>query len=41
MNGLLTDRWPAARRELFALHAKGDLRVVFDDQVFDGPAPRL
>jgi NADPH-dependent curcumin reductase CurA len=40
MNGLLTDRWPAARAELFELHAKGDLRVVFDDQVFDG-LPRV
>jgi NADPH-dependent curcumin reductase CurA len=40
MNGLLTDRWPAARRELFELHAKGDLRVVFDDHVFEG-LPRV
>jgi NADPH-dependent curcumin reductase CurA len=40
MNGLLTDRWPAARRELFDLHARGDLRVVFDHEVFDG-LPRV
>jgi NADPH-dependent curcumin reductase CurA len=40
MNGLLSDRWPDARRDLFELHARGDLRVVFDDQAFDG-LPRI
>ncbi len=36
MNGLLTDRWADARRALFELYARGDLKVVFDDQTFGG-----
>ncbi len=36
MNGLLTERWPAARKTLFALYGQGQLRVIFDDQAFDG-----
>jgi len=36
MNGLLTERWPAARDTLFDLYRSGQLRVVFDEQVFGG-----
>jgi NADPH-dependent curcumin reductase CurA len=36
MNGLLTERWPAARQSLFALYTQSRLRVVFDDQAFAG-----
>lgn len=36
MNGLLTDKWPAARAALFDLYNQGQLRVVFDDGVFLG-----
>jgi NADPH-dependent curcumin reductase CurA len=36
MNGLLTDRWPAARKTLFDLYGRGKIRVVFDDQAFVG-----
>jgi NADPH-dependent curcumin reductase CurA len=40
MNGLLTDRWPAARATLFELYARGQIRVVFDAQAFGG-LPRV
>jgi NADPH-dependent curcumin reductase CurA len=40
MNGLLTDRWAGARQTLFDLYARGELRVVFDDQAFAG-LPRV
>ncbi len=36
MNGLLTERWPAAREALFDLYRQGQLKVAFDDQVFEG-----
>jgi NADPH-dependent curcumin reductase CurA len=36
MNGLLTERWPAARTHLFDLYRSGRLRVTFDDQAFLG-----
>jgi NADPH-dependent curcumin reductase CurA len=36
MNGLLTERWPSARAELFDLYQAGKLKVVFDDQTFEG-----
>jgi NADPH:quinone reductase-like Zn-dependent oxidoreductase len=36
MNGLLTERWPSARAELFDLYQAGALKVVFDDQAFEG-----
>lgn len=36
MNGLLTERWPAARLTLFDLHRAGQLRVTFDDTAFLG-----
>jgi NADPH-dependent curcumin reductase CurA len=40
MNGLLTERWPAARILLFDLYRSGKLRVVFDEQNFLG-LPRV
>jgi NADPH-dependent curcumin reductase CurA len=40
MNGLLTERWEAARRTLFELHGRGELRVVFDENAFEG-LPRV
>ncbi len=36
MNGLLTERWPSARAELFDLYRGGKLKVVFDDVAFEG-----
>jgi NADPH-dependent curcumin reductase CurA len=36
MNGLLTDRWPAARKTLFELYSCGQLQVTFDTQDFCG-----
>ncbi len=36
MNGLLTERWPSSRAELFDLYRSGKLKVVFDDQAFEG-----
>jgi NADPH-dependent curcumin reductase CurA len=36
MNGLLTDRWPAARDIVFDLYSTGQLRVAFDDHAFNG-----
>ncbi len=36
MNGLLTERWPSARAELFDLYRTGELKVVFDDEAFEG-----
>jgi NADPH-dependent curcumin reductase CurA len=36
MNGLLTERWPAARERLFALHAEGRLNVTFEETPFRG-----
>jgi NADPH-dependent curcumin reductase CurA len=36
MNGLLTERWPAARQTLFDLHHAGRLRVAFDEPAFRG-----
>jgi hypothetical protein len=36
MNGLLTDQWPTARAWMFDRFAAGDLKVVFDEQVFTG-----
>jgi NADPH:quinone reductase-like Zn-dependent oxidoreductase len=36
MNGLLTERWPAARETLFDLYRSGRLRVAFDDNAFSG-----
>jgi NADPH-dependent curcumin reductase CurA len=36
MNGLLTERWPSARAEVFDLYRAGKLKVVFDDQAFEG-----
>jgi NADPH-dependent curcumin reductase CurA len=36
MNGLLTERWPAARETLFTLYKEARLRVIFDDHAFDG-----
>ncbi len=36
MNGLLTERWPDARKTLFALYQERRLRVTFDDQAFEG-----
>jgi len=36
MNGLMTERWPAARRTLFDLYQARRLRVAFDEQAFDG-----
>ncbi len=36
MNGLLTERWASARAELFDLYRGGKLKVVFDDQAFEG-----
>jgi NADPH-dependent curcumin reductase CurA len=38
MNGLLTDRWPSARAELFDLYQTDQLKVVFDDAAFEGLA---
>lgn len=38
MNGLLTDHWPEARRQLFPLYESGRLRVVLDARRFDGLA---
>jgi NADPH-dependent curcumin reductase CurA len=40
MNGLLTDRWPAARATLFDLYQRGQIRVVFDARDFGG-LPRV
>jgi NADPH-dependent curcumin reductase CurA len=36
MNGLLTERWPAARDTLFDLYRRREIRVTFDDQPFNG-----
>ncbi|TVV76538.1 zinc-binding dehydrogenase [Sphingomonas solaris] len=36
MNGLLADHWPEARARVFALHAAGKLKVVFDERNFTG-----
>jgi NADPH-dependent curcumin reductase CurA len=36
MNGLLTEHWPAAREWMFARFAAGDLKVVFDEENFNG-----
>jgi hypothetical protein len=36
MNGLLQEFWPDARARLFALHAAGAIRVVFDAPAFVG-----
>jgi NADPH-dependent curcumin reductase CurA len=36
MNGLLTERWPAARETLFDLYRRGLLKVTFDEQAFEG-----
>jgi len=38
MNGLLTERWPAARETLFDLYRQGRLKVAFDEQAFEGLA---
>ncbi len=38
MNGLLGDRWEAARGRLFDLRREGRIEVVFDDQPFEGLA---
>ncbi len=38
MNGLVTERWPSARAELFDLYRSGKLKVVFDDPPFEGLA---
>jgi NADPH-dependent curcumin reductase CurA len=38
MNGLLTERWPAARALLFELYSEGRLKVVFDRERFEGLA---
>ncbi len=38
MNGLLTERWPAARETLFGLYREGCLKVTFDEQAFEGLA---
>ncbi len=38
MNGLLTERWPAARETLFGLYREGRLKVTFDEQAFEGLA---
>ncbi|MFG6441547.1 zinc-binding dehydrogenase [Roseateles sp. LKC17W] len=38
MNGLLTEHWPEARRQLFPLYESGRLRVVLDAQRFQGLA---
>ncbi len=38
MNGLLTEHWPEARRQLFPLYESGQLRVVLDAQSFTGLA---
>ncbi len=38
MNGLLGERWEAARRRLFDLRREGRIEVVFDDQPFEGLA---
>ncbi len=40
MNGLLTERWPAARAHLFGLYREGRIQVVFDQRAFDG-LPRV
>jgi NADPH-dependent curcumin reductase CurA len=36
MNGLLSERWPAARAALFDLYRSGDLKVTFDEAAFTG-----
>ncbi len=36
MNGLLTDRWPEARKEVFALYQAGLINVQFDEMSFTG-----
>jgi len=36
MNGLLTERWPAARATLFELYRSGALKVTFDETAFEG-----
>jgi NADPH-dependent curcumin reductase CurA len=36
MNGLLTEHWPAARAQIFALFDAGRIKVVFDDELFSG-----
>jgi NADPH-dependent curcumin reductase CurA len=36
MNGLLTERWPAARVVLFDLYRSGALKVTFDETPFNG-----
>lgn len=36
MNGLLTERWPEARRHVFAEHDAGRLQVTFDATQFHG-----
>ena len=38
MNGMLTEHWPAARERVFAEHAAGRLKVVFDQRPFCGVA---
>jgi NADPH-dependent curcumin reductase CurA len=36
MNGLLTEHWPAARKQLFDLYQSGRIRVKFDGSAFHG-----
>jgi NADPH-dependent curcumin reductase CurA len=36
MNGLLSDRWEGARRRVFELYQRGQLRIVFDEPQFVG-----
>ena len=36
MNGLLTDHWPDAREQLFALHEQGLLNIHLDELPFNG-----
>ncbi|MDX1293829.1 MAG: zinc-binding dehydrogenase, partial [Hyphomonas sp.] len=36
MNGLLTEHWPAARAWMFERFAAGELKVVFDEENFNG-----